>query len=103
MVVEDGGRGVWNGSFLADVEGTSLVATSSCTLSAIASIVCSLDDPKVGMKNFALAATAGLTDGTEGDWNKFAGLPPPWLNVSTYLPKFHKQYSQLKFIPSFDE
>lgn len=87
VIGDDEGGGAWKGSFLADVEGSSLVVEpSSCTFSAIASIVCSTDDAGVGMKNFALAATAGLTDGTEGDWNKFAGIPPAWLKVSTYLP-----------------
>jgi hypothetical protein len=30
-----------------------------------------------------------LTDGTDGDWNRFAGFPPPWLKVSTYLSNTH--------------
>ena len=76
MVVDD----------LGDWYEHSFVALSSCLLSAIASIVCSFDDGAAeGMKNFALAATAGFTDGTEGDRNKFAEVPPPWLKVSTYL------------------
>ena len=83
-MVDDDGGGTWNASLTVDVEASSLVGTSSCTLSAIASIVCSPEAGE-GMKNFALAATAGLTDGIGGDWNKFAGLPPPWLKVSTYL------------------
>lgn len=37
-----------------------------------------------GTKNFA-PATAGLTDGAEGDWNEFASESPPLLKVSTYL------------------
>ena len=41
---------------------------SSCLPSAIASIACSFDDGAgVGTKNFALAARAGFTEGTEGD------------------------------------
>lgn len=55
-------------------------------MSAIVSFEFSLDGRGVGTKNFAFAETAGLTDGTEGDWNNFAELPPPWLKVSTYLP-----------------
>jgi hypothetical protein len=90
MGIDDEGIGDWNESFLKDVEGSSLVVVSSCPFSAIASIVSSPDDARVGIKNFAFAATEGLTDGTEGDWNKFAGLPPPWLKVSTYLPKAHE-------------
>ena len=55
-------------SFVADVEGYSFVALSSCLPSAIASIACSFDDGAgVGTKNFALAARAGFTEGTEGD------------------------------------
>lgn len=66
----------WNESFIADVEASELLATPSCKLSAMASIVCS-PVAGVGTKNFALAATAGLTDDIGGEWNKFAVLPPP--------------------------
>jgi hypothetical protein len=90
MVVDDEGIGDWNESFLMEVEGSSLVVVSSCPFSAIAPIVSSPDDAGVGIKNFAFADTEGLTDGTEGDWNKFAGCPPPWLKVSTYLAKAHE-------------
>jgi hypothetical protein len=69
-----------------DVEGSSLAALSSRLLSAIASIFCSFDDGTgAGTKNFVLAGRAGFTDGTEGDWNKFAELPLFLLKVSTYL------------------
>lgn len=99
-MVDDEDEGDWNESFMADVEASELLATPSCKLSAIASIVCS-PDAGAGIKNFALAATAGLTDDIEGDWNKFAGLPPPWLKVSTYLQK-SMRYSQVQLIsPSF--
>jgi hypothetical protein len=57
--------------------------------SAIASIEYSSDGAGAGTKNFAFEATAGLTDGTDGDWNRFAGFPPPWLKVSTYLSNTH--------------
>jgi hypothetical protein len=94
-VIADEGIGDWNEEFGMDVEGSSLVEVSSCPFSAIASMACSPDDVGVGIKNFALAAAGGLTDGTEGDWNKFAGLPPPWLKVSTYLPKAHEYLPRL--------
>lgn len=85
IVIDDEGTEDENKSLAMDVKGSSLVGISSCPFSAIASIVCSPDDAGVGIKNFAFAATAGLTDGT--DWNVFAGFLPPWLKVSTYLPK----------------
>jgi len=72
-----------------------VVALSSCMFSAIASIEYSSDGAGAGAgagagtKNFAFEATAGLTDGTDGDWNRFAGFPPPWLKVSTYLSNTH--------------
>ena len=96
-VIDDECIGDWNESFAMDVERSTLVEVSSCPFSAIASIVCSPSDAGVGINNFALGATGGLTDGTEGDWNKFAGFPPPWLKVSTYLPKAH-QYSFTRLI-----
>lgn len=39
------------------------------------------------MKNLGLEPATGFADGT-GDWNKLTGLPPPLLNVSTYLKSF---------------
>jgi hypothetical protein len=78
--------------FILDVEGFSVVALSSCMFSAIASIEYSCGGAGVGTKNFAFAATAGFTDGTDGDWNRFSGLPPPWLKVSTYLSNTHENY-----------
>ena len=84
-MADEDGVGVCKTLLIADVEASPLVGTPSCTLSAIASIVCS-PDVGVGMKNFAFTATAGFIDGTDGDWNEeFAGFPPPWLKVSTYL------------------
>lgn len=42
-----------------------------------------------GMKNFGLAAGAGgFTAAMDGDWN-LACVPPPLLNVSTYLTKIY--------------
>lgn len=87
LVIDE--TGDWKESFVMDVEGFSLVAVSSGTFSAIASIGCSAGDAGAGTKNFAFAAIAGLADGIEGDWNDFAGLALPWLKVSTYLSKNH--------------
>lgn len=41
------------------------------------------------MKNFGFEATPRFGDGSEGDWYKFVAVPPPLLNVSTYLRKRH--------------
>lgn len=75
-----------------EVEGYSANPALSCTFSATFSVEFPLDGRGVGTKNFAFAETAGLTDGTDGDWNNFAELRPPWLKVSTYLP--HKNEYQ---------
>ncbi|KAJ1422126.1 prenyltransferase UbiA [Sesbania bispinosa] len=68
MAIAETCFGDWNDqSFMEDVEGSSLAALPSWLLSAIASITCSFDDGTgAGIKNFALAARAGFTDGTEG-------------------------------------
>lgn len=39
------------------------------------------------MKKLGLEPPLGLTAAIAGDGNKFDGLPPPLLNVSTYLKK----------------
>lgn len=88
IVIDVGGE--WNELFAAGIEELSLVAVVSCTLSVVSN-VCSFEDTGEGTKNFGLAPLAGLTDGTEGDWNKFVGFPPPLLKVSTYLQKYHMQ------------
>ncbi|KAM7256588.1 hypothetical protein ACFE04_012329 [Oxalis oulophora] len=83
---------IWNLSFVANEFGFSGEVMLSCMVSVLAvdSIDCSPGIAGAGTKNFALAVTAGLTDGMGGDWNEFAGVPPPLLNVSTYLPISHK-------------
>lgn len=67
IVIDDEGVGEYKLSFVDDVEGFSVVAPSSRTFSAIASIECSPDGAGAGTKNFAFAAMEGLTDGTEGE------------------------------------
>lgn len=59
-------------------------------------VVCIVSSPEaigVGMKNLGLETIPGFGDGIEGDWNKFVAVPPPLLNVSTYLRKW--QYNNI--------
>lgn len=85
MAMEDGSARDWNESFVEDVEGLSLVDVVSSMLFAGVLMDCSTKVTGVGIKNFGFAPLAGLVEGTDGDWNKFVGLPPPLLKVSTYL------------------
>ena len=60
-------EGLENESLVVDVEGCSMVVVSSREDSGIVSSVGSAGNAGLGTKNFALAATFGLIDGTEGD------------------------------------
>lgn len=55
-------------------------------------VLCIVSSPKattgVGMKSLGLETIAGFGDGIEGEGNRFAPVPPPLLNVSTYLRKW---------------
>lgn len=88
IVIGGGGDGDWYELFMEGIEGFSVIAA---LWAARGSTGCSTDDDGVGTKNFGLAVVAGLMEGTAGDWNKFAGFPPPWLKVSTYLTKNPKK------------
>lgn len=93
VVVSEGAEDEGSGLRSADVGGVSFVVGSSSALSAMDSICCcpvaAATGP--GIKNFgAPEAAVGLTAGTDGDWNRLAGLPPPLLKVSTYLRKILK-------------
>lgn len=84
---EDKGAGDWNELLTMKVEGLPSFGEASCMLSEVFSILSSTLDTGEGTKNLGLAPPAGLIEGIEGDWNKFAWFPPPWLKVSTYLAK----------------
>lgn len=73
------------------------LGSSGGGLSVIESIVRSADEAAAtgeGMKNFGLAAGAGgFTAAMDGDW-KLAWVPPPLLNVSTYLQEDKFRHAQ---------
>uniref|UniRef100_M1AXH2 Uncharacterized protein n=1 Tax=Solanum tuberosum TaxID=4113 RepID=M1AXH2_SOLTU len=90
----DVGAGKWIDPLTAENESLSLLLEVSCSLEVLFP-VSSTGDIGAGTKNLALPAVAGFMEGTEGDWNRFVGLPPPLLNVSTYLPKEGREASQV--------
>lgn len=89
----DVGAGKWNDPLRAGTESLSLLLEVSCSL-VVPFPVSSTGVIGVGTKNLAVAL-AGFMEGTEGDWNRFVGVPPPLLNVSTYLPKEGREASQV--------
>lgn len=87
LVDRDGGTDDWKVSLMLELEVLSLLDEASCKLAGVSSILSSTEDTGVGTKNLGFPFTAGLIEGTEGDWNKLGWFPPLWLKVSTYLPK----------------
>jgi hypothetical protein len=76
-----------NESSLYEEGGLSLLTVVSRMLSPGFSTVCSTAKTGEGIKKVGLEPPPGLTAAIAGDGNKFDGLPPPLLNVSTYLKK----------------
>lgn len=74
-------------SSLNEVGGLALFREASCMLSSGVWTVSTTEATGAGMKNLGLEPPPGLAAGIEGVWNKFDGVPPPLLNVSTYLKK----------------
>ena len=92
--VLDVGEGKWVGPLAAETESLSLLLEVSCSWKVLFP-VSSTGDIGAGTKNLALPAVAGFMEGTDGDWNRLVGLPPPLLNVSTYLSKEGREASQV--------
>lgn len=84
-------------------EGFSLIDVVCCMLSDVVLTGGSNEeDTGVGTKNLGLEPVmVGLSDGTEVEWNKFVGFPPPWLKVSTYLSKPKERLVKIYMVRAF--
>lgn len=89
MPIAAAAAGLGLGLVREEIEGVWILGVvCGWKLSGAGSAVgCSAEGAAVGTKNFGLGLVLGLMVGTEGDWNKLVGLPPPWLKVSTYLAR----------------
>ena len=92
----------WNEWLVVGPEGFSLIDKVCCMLSDVVLTGDSNEeDTGVGTKNFGLEpVVVGLSDGTEGEWSKLVGFPPPWLKVSTYLSKPKERLVKIYMVKS---